>query len=240
MLIEHVRSIDLYEGYTPIEGEKHISATSILKPAMQLWLKLRTPEDELIETDKDAAIFGSLIHYAMEKLVSEKLFEKGLAQGYEERLSTRFNGYTINGQFDIIVNGHVCDYKTGKVASLKDMTNYIWQLSIYRWLYWKGTGKVLEDTGFLLYFLKDFTILKVDSTDYRKYNVVSMIHEVEVKLKTFDEVEVFVASKIDDAEDFEIPEECDTWYKDMRCNYFCEFRDVCKYNIKRQEELTSW
>ena len=235
MIVEHIKALDLYDPYIPEGDEKHISVTSLLKPAYQVWKKPKTDENDLVETNKDAAILGSLIHYALEHLVSKKI-----SKHYEERISVSFMGWIINGQFDLVVDEHVSDYKTGNVLKLNDITDYIWQLSIYRWLIFKKYGVTLKETGLLMFILKDFSVLKLDSRLYRTHGVESMFHEVEVKLHSFDEVEEFIRLVLSQIDGDEMPEKCDTWYNDMRCQHFCELRNACDYRSEALKSLTNW
>jgi len=241
MIVEHIRGIDLYEPYVPKSpDEKHISVTSLLKPAYQVWLKIKEQPTDLVDVNMDAAILGSLVHFALEQLVSSKI-----AKRFEERISFVVDGVTINGQFDLVVDGHVSDYKTGKLSKLDNLESYIWQLSIYRWLIWKAFNKVLKDTGFLVFILLDFSIMHIDTPEYRKHNVTSMFHEEEVKLHSFEEVEIFIRETLTEINGDEAPDQCETWYsfkarKHLRCEFFCEYRNVCQYQKKHQEKLEDW
>ena len=83
------------------------------------------------------ALLGNAVHYILEKGAPTDGFG-------EERLKAKIAGVTISGQSDLFHDGIVEDYKTTSVNSYTFGTKPEWiaQLNIYRWLWYKAGFKV--------------------------------------------------------------------------------------------------
>lgn len=110
-----------------------ISATGLLKPAKASYLtKLHKDELEMDCTDLVASRYGTALHNSFEEI------ELGEIQ--EERYYAEFNGFTISGKPDIVIDNVLHDIKSTSVWKFikGDFQEYVKQLSIYRWLLWKN------------------------------------------------------------------------------------------------------
>ena len=128
---------DLYDY---VDNPKYISATSILKPVRQIVLSKRLPEQDIDISDKIAVNTGTAIHDGIERswcnpgiglmklnypleflekiLVNPKpedIKEDSIPVYIEQRAIKEFNGYSIGGKFDFVINGALHDIKTTSV-----------------------------------------------------------------------------------------------------------------------------
>ena len=144
---------------------KKISATSLLRSTQQQYLNFKVTnnlEDSTLDiSDFLKSKIGTALHEAIQKSWEDpKLRAQGLqALGldinrylvndetdtdvlktkliFEKRVEKEFKGWKITGQFDLVVNGNVHDFKSTSVYTYMNKTkekDYILQGSIYRWL----------------------------------------------------------------------------------------------------------
>ncbi len=115
----------------------------------------------------------------------------------EQRTKKQIMGWTISGQFDLIVAGKLKDLKTTSVNKVSgDHRDYIMQLSIYRWLV---PEKATEDTGSILFWLKDWSQFKAyNDPTYPMYPIV----EKDMPLKSLNYVENYIRGKLTDLEKY--------------------------------------
>ena len=178
-----------------------ISVTTLLRPVRQIVLSKRADK---VGRDMDlesvlASRYGSAIHDSIEKAWnSPKLSLNLMKLGYrgdeiklvrvnptehdtdmfnvymEQRLSKEFNGYTIVGKFDLILNGQLKDHKsTGVYGYMKgnNATKHTMQGSLYRWL---DGGKIIThpDIG-INYIFTDWSKLdSIRNANYPKSRIV--------------------------------------------------------------------
>ena len=150
------------DSYDYVNNPKYISATSILKPVRQIVLSKRLPEQNIDLSDRAAVSMGTAIHDGIEHawanpnlsftklnypsefidkvLVNPKpedIKEDSIPVYIEQRAIKEFNGYSIGGKFDFVINKALHDIKTTSVYTyMKDShaKDYILQGSIYKWL----------------------------------------------------------------------------------------------------------
>lgn len=157
----------LNDEYDYIDMPNYVSATSLLKPIRSLILSKRVPwEDKEVDLSRFvAARLGNAIHDSVEKAWVTKGKELLMRLGFpeaqaekvivnptgkqlkeikdiipiymEQRQIKTFRGYNIGGKFDLVMNGHLYDFKSTSVYSYtkgNNDENYALQGSIYRWL----------------------------------------------------------------------------------------------------------
>lgn len=111
----------------------------------------------------------------------------------EKRTEKVIDGWTISGQFDMVMEGKVKDVKTTGTYTYIKKTNdekYILQGSIYRWL---NQDIITEDTMSILFVFTDWTALKASiEKEYPK----SKILEYQLILKTIQQTETYIRTKL--------------------------------------------
>lgn len=115
---------------------------------------------------------------------------------FEVRTNKVFNDWTISGQFDMVYDGQIQDFKsTSTYVYMKNIKkdDYIKQLSIYKWL---NPELITEDTGVIHYIFKNWDKNKVHEEGYPQTPFVSVTYE----LLPLHEVQKLITSKIMDIE----------------------------------------
>ena len=142
-----------------------ISATTLVKPLKQVLMGLRVPQDKRYTdiSSVGASRIGTAIHAAIERAwlgdyestmktlgygqdlidrvlvnpLPEELTPDCIPVYLEKRSYREVLGYRVSGQFDIIIDGNLEDFKKTSVYTWINKTNdkaYTLQGSIYRWL----------------------------------------------------------------------------------------------------------
>lgn len=210
-------ALDDYDGYNP--SPNYISASSLLKPVRQMILQDRVPADKATDVDirsLSASRSGTAVHDAIEaswvnpakqakslELLKE-VFGKELTVNpsvsvnpleelhLELRKEVEFEGFTISGKFDAIYCGEVTDIKNTKTFAYgKDPTDYIAQLSIYKWL---NPDIAVKDTGTILFRFVDWTAGRAHTKGYPPHPVM----HVTYKLWSSAKVEEYIRKKLRD------------------------------------------
>jgi len=180
----------LVQNFYDTEAAKGtLSATTFNKPVQEIVLCERY--DDVIEVDcmdLFLQVLGSGVHAVLEKAELSK----------PSRMYAPLAGVVISGKADsiVIANNRVNDYKCTSVWSVvygSKKDDWKMQLSIYRWLHWKETGHVLDDTGAIIPILRDWQETK--ALEGGKYPSIPMM-EIPIKLFSFDEIEGIMTEKI--------------------------------------------
>lgn len=235
------------------KGEATISATGLLRPIRQIVLAARIePENQTTDvSDVIKSRLGTAIHDALEytwlhyheqclsnlgyppsmiarTLVNPKPYQikpDTIAIYTEQRVIKDFHTWKVSGEFDIVIDGEVQDYKTTStytVAKGNKDADYIMQGSIYRWL---NPTIITKDTVSIHFILMDWTSSRVISdSSYPKNQVVSKTFP----LHSLEYTEQFIHNKLKaiqtvwDAEDEAIPFCTDTelWRSDPQFKYY--------------------
>lgn len=110
------------------KGDSDISVTTLISPPYQRKLKA---EHEPVEdvSDRIWSLLGQATHTILERAYRGK-------GEVEERLFMPVNGWTVSGQYDVIEDGVLHDYKITSVWSVKGDTKLEWeqQLNLLRLL----------------------------------------------------------------------------------------------------------
>lgn len=232
-----------YKWYDGEGGEKHLSASSLTKEPLELWLKLKNyPQNKFKFSD---STLGSVAHLGVEHIIKQtQEYKDGLVL-LEKRIEASFCGWTISGKPDMVDMDKkvIYDYKFTKNYSKKMLDKdknhaYIVQLSVYRWL--------LQDINFkgvICWFMKDSNAVDREPTYI----------EQEVELLSFERIEEMIKEKINILEYLgdEVPSKCeDTWTRnirgkgiisDVKCKFYCSYSDVCpRFRTTTLGAIQSW
>lgn len=168
-------------------GNSDISVTQLITPPYQRRLK------ETVEPVEDVAerlfsLYGQIGHAILERA--------GLRAGLnvEERLFAKIGGLTVSGQYDIIQDGCLQDYKFTTHWSVKDeepKQEWVEQLNLLRVLAIRNGMKVTSLR--IIAFLRDHqkTMAKRDIT-YPQLPVAT----VDIPLWSIEDAEEFMAERI--------------------------------------------
>ena len=207
------------DNYDYVQGEKYISATTLLKSVKQIILGSRL---DTADVTQDLSSFiprkmGDAIHegiesawinnlpQALETLNLSKLKGKfvvnpeepvkGKIPVYiEQRGRKVVNGYTIGGKFDFVADGVLHDFKSTSVWTwIKKgrVEEYVKQGSIYRWLH---QDKITEDFLRICYVFTDWSKAEANRNP-SSYPQCKLIAE-EYPLLSLEETEKFIKDKV--------------------------------------------
>ncbi len=206
------------------------SASNLINPPLITKLQEQHPDVDDVETkDKVSAWVGNAIHSRCEEAIVARYGEESVEVMAEVKMKFR----SLSGTADIIRfedDIHmIADIKTGKEANIikkiKDSTDWIKQLSIYRYLATKIVDGEVSDKA-EIYWL---------CTDTGKYG----IHEIEL-LSTSDTVlliKEFYAAMKTPIESEPMCDLCVAWR-----HRWCGVRSVCPFWGLREEtdDIDEW
>jgi hypothetical protein len=230
-----------YSGYkTEADSKYYLSASMLSKDDLQCYLSIVNGNQPSI--DIDDAVFGTLIHIALENIVKNENID-GLLPEY--RLSRTLNrDWKIHGTADLVHLNEknkvieIFDYKTTKNYTVKMFDqdpykhSYTLQLNVLRWLF--------------EYHYPDYDIhmyLSFFSKDANKVKGEPVYIEREVPTIDVNELLIEKTKRLQEyLENNEAPPKCeDVWtrkYKgmkyavDAKCEYYCSFgkqTGLCPY-----------
>lgn len=176
--------------YSGERAEKTISCTELLKPIKCFFLSRKADNSGTDVLDSWKAQLGTSIHsgiasawidrykYNLKKLgytdeyidsikINPETVEKGDIPVYiENRISKELLGWTVTGQYDMILNGQLIDFKSTSTYTYKTKNkdkDYIYQGSIYRWLV---GDKITEDTIAINFIFTDWKEAETGNPEY--------------------------------------------------------------------------
>lgn len=219
-----------------------LSATELLNPTQIVILKRRHWNEIVVDgADRLWQMLGNGVHAILEK-------EDGIEK--IERLKVRILGREVSGKWDRIFKNEITDYKVTSVWTvIYKSRNLEWklQLSIYRWLYFRVKGVLLNSKGFIVALLRDWSKKDMTKKNYPDFGAV----QVELDLLTPDETEAYVTAKVktiieaEKLSDNALPECTDEerWYNYqkktyLRCKDYCEVSPFCK-QLEREKKRES-
>lgn len=178
------------EFYDHDASRNTISATTLLKPTKEILLCQRH-DDEIVlpASGRIWSLFGSGVHAALEKMHTDKHIEQ------EERLYTKVNGMLISGKFDVVMDNELNDYKVTSVWTVvygSRKAEWIKQMSIYRYLYYKSKKIELKPTANIITILRDWA--SRDLLRCKNYPKAPIV-EVHLDLMSFEETEKMIVDK---------------------------------------------
>lgn len=164
------------------KGESDISVTQLIQPPYQRQLR---GKHEVVEDvmDRVWSLVGQVGHGIVERAYPQAYTEaaKGLSAAEchqrfgvvaEKRLFMPVNGWVVSGQFDVIENFHLRDYKFTSVWSVKGETKAEWinQLNLLRLLAIHN-GIDVNQLG-IVAILRDWSKGKSKQGDYPSHQIV--------------------------------------------------------------------
>lgn len=202
--------------YTGKNEGKVISATGLLRSVKQIILSRRVSESSSEDIiDSIEASIGTAIHegierawvlnyeknlkelgYSDETIAKHKINPIEVAPGdipvyLEKRVEKQILDWTVTGQFDMVYNGQLIDFKsTGTYTyetKCKDK-DYIMQGSIYRWL---NSELITKDTIAINFIFKNW-VEKEHDPNYPPARVL----EYKLQLKSIAETTTFILDKL--------------------------------------------
>ena len=225
LLIEKTK----YNGNTE-PNVKSISASDFGNDILQIYLRYKHGVQERMNFGQDT--IGSIMHIGIQELLKDE-YE------IEKRLDLLMNnGWWLSGSIDLLSNKEIIDIKVTKEYTIEKILKepnhqYIWQLSVYRYLV-KKLLNIDVETKLLL-------ILKDGGYDFRKNQINPSFKVLDIEPKSFDEVENKfneIVSQIEKYDEIGVnPPQCnDLWFRKtkngatpMRCEFYCSYKDVCPY-----------
>lgn len=169
-----------------------ISATTLISPA-RAWALKQMYADKLTMDYSDLIRLrnGTSVHAAVEMsgaIGTEHIQEKRF---YAERM-----GFKISGKMDMVIDGVIADIKNTSVWKIVsgDYTDYVKQLSIYRWLLAEN-GIETADYGFIHFFFTDWR--KADALKGGSYPKIPY-HKQRINLWSLEQTEKFILERLED------------------------------------------
>lgn len=226
------------------KNKKIFSASMLSQDTLQNYYKFKFGSKD--STQFEANTFGSCFHTGVETIfnnLNSKLIETEKSLEYELD-----NGWTISGSIDLILHEFkmILDWKTTTATTIKNVyaerekNGYALQLGVYRLLVLKCLG---ED-----YFTSLGMIDKGHS--YFKTNKNKHLEFIEVETYSPEEIEKMLYDKTNQLQQFidldQEPEECENLWifrrsghkpRRMKCLYYCDQADNCKYYNKERVVL---
>lgn len=227
-------SIDNYDYKA--KGDS-FSATELLNPVQVILLKRRHADEITVDAaDRLWVMLGNGVHAILEN-------EKGIEP--IERLTAEVLGVKISGKWDRIKNNKITDYKVTSAFTVMYRSReqeWMEQLSIYRWLYFKRYGVLLDSKGYIVALLRDWAAKELSNARYPRAGAV----EIELNLMSPEETEDFLEHKIkkikkaEKVKDKDLPKCTDKerWWNENkkvfnRCARYCEAAAFCvQYNTE--------
>ena len=112
---------------------------------------------------------------------------------FEKRVEKEFHGWTITGQFDLVANGELHDFKSTSTYTYINKTkekDYILQGSIYRWL---NPELITSDVLTIHYIFTDWNKnYTLSNKDYPQHPFVSIM----LPLMSLEEIENYMRAKL--------------------------------------------
>lgn len=220
---------DAYEGKNDLA---HISATTLLKDSHKIVLENQIGNELDISDEGLLNMFaskrGTAIHSALENVwTNDNLRNKALdALGLkelkerivinkhkenpnqieiwlEQRSYKTIDNMTVNGQFDMVMDGQVVDYKNTSVFTYmhgSKVEDYKLQGSIYRWL---NPNLITDDKIKIIYIMHDWTSRDAKiNPNYPQMPIIA----VDYDLYSLDYIENFIKNKIQEIKNGGAPE----------------------------------
>lgn len=166
-------------------GKSDISVTQLITPPYQR--KLRETVEPIEDvSDRIWSLLGQATHTILERAYRGK-------GEVEERLFSEVNGWTVSGQYDVIEEAVLMDYKITSVWSVKGDTKIEWeqQLNLLRLLAHRN-GKTI--TGLrIIAFLRDWSKVKAKTEgDYPQAQVVP----IDIDVWPLEKAEAYLLERV--------------------------------------------
>jgi len=215
--------------------QKQLSASDFGSDILKIYLRYKYGVPDKEEFGQDT--LGTIVHIGLQSLFKDKYeIEKSLEKEFS-------NGWKLTGSIDLInhKNREIIDIKVTKQYTIERVLQepnhqYIWQLSVYKYLAEKFFDREFD--------VKLLLVLKDGGYDFRKAVMKPSLELLEIKPKSHKEIEDKfneIVSKIEAYEELgEKPEQCDDlWFRKikgqsvpLKCEQYCSYKKVCPYYKK--------
>jgi hypothetical protein len=167
-------------------GASDISVTALITPPYQRKLKETVEQVEDV-SDRIWSLVGQATH-----TILERAHEEDENIRVEERLFTDCNGWVVSGQFDVIQDDCLMDYKITSVWSVMGDTKVEWeqQLNLLRLLAIRNGIKV--ERLRIIAILRDWSKGKAMQADYPAVQVVP----IEIPVWPIEQAEAFMLERV--------------------------------------------
>ena len=212
----------MYDDYNYDERKNVISATGLIRPLRQLILSYQNPtEAKTVDiSELVASRMGNAIHKACEiawtdlptvqkaikalgandaAVESIKINPKTVESGdnpiyVEQRVEKSVDDFIISGQYDLVLDGTLNDFKSTSVWTYifdSNADSYIKQGSIYKWL---SPDKITSDYININYVFTDWSAAKArEKKDYPQFKAVTK----KYNLWSFEETETWIRNRLE-------------------------------------------
>jgi hypothetical protein len=211
----------MFNDYAYDDRDNSISATGLIKPIRQLILAKQNPtEAKIVEiSELVASRMGSAIHKGCEEAwtdlptvkkalkalgandaaadsirINPAFVKNGETPVYvEQRVEKTIDDFIISGQYDLVLDGTLNDFKSTSVWTYifdSNAENYIKQGSIYKWL---SQDKITSDYININYIFTDWSAAKArEKKDYPQFKALTKKYD----LWSTEETENWIRNKI--------------------------------------------
>ena len=212
-------------------NRKAISASEFGSEMLQIWLRQKYGVIENKEFTQST--LGSIMHLGVQELLKDEYDCE-----VECEICMNDEDWMLTGSIDLLNDKEIIDIKVTKSYTMQKVLEdpnhqYVWQLSVYRYLMWVIEGKVLDTK--LLFLFKD------GGVDFRNMTTIPSFKLVEIEPKSFKEVEGKFNEIVNELKRYDElnlkPPQCkDLWFRKtkdgsipMKCEYYCGYKNVCPY-----------
>lgn len=205
--------------YSGSREDKHISCTELLNPVQCFILSRRaekTAQQDTDVLDYWKAQIGTAIHSGVAsawvdryqvnlaklgysedyisriKINPEEVLPKDIPVYVEQRVSKEILGWTVHGQYDMVFDGQLIDFKSTSTFTYENKTkdkDYIMQGSIYRWL---APEKITSENIAINFIFTDWKDQKAAAPSYPSAPLL----EYRLPLLSLSQIQTFVLDKI--------------------------------------------
>lgn len=165
-------------------GDSDISVTQLIGPPYQRRLRQTATIIEDV-SDRIWSLLGQSVHTILERAF------RGVGR-VEERLYAEVNGWTVSGQYDVIEDGCLQDYKVTSVWSVMGGGKIEWerQLNLLRWLAHKNDIPVNQLR--IIALLRDWSKGRSNAPGYPQ----SQVAAIEIPVWPLEKAEAYMLSRV--------------------------------------------
>jgi hypothetical protein len=212
-------------------GNSDISVTQLISPPYQRRLRQEveaSTEVDIIEdvSDRIWSLLGQSVHTVLERAYRGK----GLV---EQRLFHEVNGWTVSGQFDVIEDGCLQDFKVTSVWQVMDRGKREWeeQLNLLRLL--AHHNGIAVSSLRIIAILRDWSKGKASAPGYPSAQVAT----IDAPMWSLEQAEEFLLARVKAHQDPD-PPICSDEERWMKPDKYAVMRDGRKSAVRLFEDET--
>lgn len=187
------------DTYDHVDDPYTISATTILKPIRSYWLSKRHGDNlEMDVLDKLASKFGDAVHASFSLVQTQNVLKENRMF---KSIVVAGQPYNISGKYDILAKENevwvLKDIKTTSVWSFiyrGHDTDWIRQLSIYRWLL--SQDYFIQDTAYIHLVFTDWQSSKAKSCDDGSYPQHKVKANYPIELMSTSDTDDYIMARV--------------------------------------------